>query len=164
MADELPFQQDKPKEEKKSGLGLFGGKKDVAPDLSRSLQELTLSVNNIARRTRVLEDGFQSMRKKAQITDQNALRENKRINTEIRAIDSDINDLKRSIEDIKSKMMLIIKELKLSAKREDFDTLQKYINLWEPVNFVTQNEVERIVKRVMDDLKYLPVEKKQKDL
>ena len=153
MANPLPFQQEKPKEEKKSGLGLFGGKKKPAPDLAKAVQELTLSVNNTARRTRVLEEGFSSLRKKSQVVDKNSLTESRRINNEIRTLDSDINEIKRSVDGLKTKILLIIKELKLTAKREDFDILQKYINLWEPVNFVTQNEVERIVKRVMENLK-----------
>lgn len=39
----------------------------------------------------------------------------------------------------------------MTATKEEVHTLNKYINLWEPVNFVTQNEVEKIISRMLDD-------------
>ena len=39
--------------------------------------------------------------------------------------------------------------MKTSAKRDEVKVHEKYINLWNPVKFVTQNEVESIVKEIL---------------
>jgi hypothetical protein len=46
---------------------------------------------------------------------------------------------------------LIIKELRLTAGREELETLKKYVDLWSPMNFVTQRDVERIVEEKMGE-------------
>ena len=46
--------------------------------------------------------------------------------------------------------MELVKELQTAAKRDEVKVLEKYINLWNPVKFVTQNEVEQIVKEMLE--------------
>ena len=47
------------------------------------------------------------------------------------------------------------------AKTEDVQVLDRYINLWEPANFVTRTEVEKIVdeaiNRVLQETETMPV-------
>ncbi len=110
-------------------------------------------INDVSRRLRILEERYTNIRRKGQVVEQNMLSENKKVNTEIKTVNSDISDLKRGIAELKSKMMLIVKELQLCAKKEDVQVLEKYINLWEPINFVTSNEVEKIVKSMIEKFK-----------
>ena len=50
-------------------------------------------------------------------------------------------------------MDLIIKELKLTAGKEEVLILKKYIDLWNPMNFATQRDVERLVEEKISQLK-----------
>ena len=50
------------------------------------------------------------------------------------------------------KIDLIIKELKLTAGKEELMTLKKYIDLWNPMNFVTQRDVERVIEEKLEAL------------
>ena len=45
--------------------------------------------------------------------------------------------------------MEIVRELEETAKREEVKVLEKYINYWNPIKFVTQNEVEAIVSEIL---------------
>ena len=47
-------------------------------------------------------------------------------------------------------MGLIIKELQSVARKEEVKVLEKYINLWNPIKFVTSNEVEQIVNDALE--------------
>ena len=38
-----------------------------------------------------------------------------------------------------------------TAKKEDVEVLQKYINLWEPVNFATRKEVEKLFSELKSE-------------
>jgi len=58
---------------------------------------------------------------------------------------SDINELKKEVNEIKDKVLEIIKELQSGANKSDVDVLRKYIEMWEPMNFVTHNEVQEII-------------------
>lgn len=65
---------------------------------------------------------------------------------EIKTINDDLLELKRENEKTREKIELIIKELKLTAGKEEVLTLKKYLELWNPLNFVSQRDVERLVE------------------
>jgi seryl-tRNA synthetase len=134
-------------EEKKRGL--FGGKEAAA----RAPVELTAELSNLSRTTRTLEEKYNNLRSKVQSIDQNLLTTAKKNTTDIKTVMSEIDDVKREIADLKEKLVLVIRELKLTAKSEDMKVLQNYVNLWEPVNFATINQVEKIVRDIIQEEK-----------
>jgi len=141
----------KPVEPKKEG-GIFGHK-DNSKELNDKINLFNGSLNDLTRRIRVSEERFSNLSRRNQLSDQNSLSQFKKVNSEFRTIDEEIMELKKTLDKVKNTMDLIIKEIKLLAKKEDVSVLQKYINLWEPMNFVTQNEVEKIVQRAIESKK-----------
>ena len=121
--------------------GMFKHKAPVAPDFS----EVKGDINNLERRLRILEEGFTNIRRSLQVAEQNMLSKSKTFSTEIRTSTSEIHDTKKEIADIKEKILMLAKELESAAKLNEVKVLEKYINLWNPVKFVTQDEVERII-------------------
>ena len=57
-----------------------------------------------------------------------------------------MTDLKKAVESMDEKLVTIIKELKHAAKIGDVEVLKKYIEIWQPLDFVTRDQVEKIVK------------------
>jgi hypothetical protein len=68
------------------------------------------------------------------------------LKTEVKTLNGEIVELKHTQERDSQKMDLIIKELKKTAGREDVATLQKYVDFWNPMSFVTQRDLERAVE------------------
>ena len=126
--------------------GLFHAQKTPQVDMS----SFTEDIGNLTRRLRIIEEGTTNLRRAIQVTEENMLSKNKLFSTEIRTLTSEIGDLKKDINGIKEKMLEFVSELKESAKRDEVKVLEKYINLWNPVKFVTQNEVEAIVKDMLN--------------
>ena len=118
------------------------GKQPQMADLSN----VTNDISNVSRRLRLLEESFTNMRRTLQVTEENMLQKNKNFATEIKTINSEISELRNEIADVKDKIMMLLQELKTAAKRDEVKVLERYINLWNPVKFVTQNEVEAMVK------------------
>ena len=120
-----------------------------APQQQPDLKSFSEDMSNLNRRLRLVEETSTNIRRALQVTEQNMLSKNKTFSTDIRTITSDISDIKTEIAEIKEKILELIKELKEAAKRDEVKVLEKYINLWNPVKFVTQNEVEEIVKELI---------------
>lgn len=112
--------------------------------------DVIMQLSGMNSRLRILEEGYINLRKKVQVSDQNMLSSNKKLAEEIKTINADVLDIKHEIADVKEKMLEVIKELKSCAKEEDVKVLEKYIELWQPLNFVTRNEVKKIVKEILD--------------
>ncbi len=143
---QIPFPLGPPAAEEKK-KGFFGAKEIPA----RAPVELTAELSNLSRTTRTLEEKYNNLRSKLQTIDQNLLATAKKSSTDTKTVLSEMDEVKREIADLKEKIVLIIRELKLSAKSEDVKVLQNYINLWEPLNFVTRNQVEQIVRDVLGE-------------
>jgi len=123
--------------------------------------ELNEEVNTLSRKLRLLEDRYSNLQKKSMVGDQNLISYNKRLNNEMKALNSEMLDLRRMIDVVDNKLLIIIKELKVSAKKEDVELLKKYVNLWEPIKFVTRKEVENIINDILYEKNTSPPSEKQ---
>jgi hypothetical protein len=101
----------------------------------------------------MLEERHNDLTRKVQLIDKNLLDERTRFSKEIKVINSDILGLKRELHDLSTNVDLIISELKTCARKDELDALSKYIDLWEPLNFVSRNEVNKIVKEEIENAK-----------
>lgn len=128
--------------------GLFGKKKEAA---GPTVSDVLMQVNELARRLRVLESRYTELNRKALVTEKNMLNERRRRTSEIKTIDLDILELKRDFNELKTKMDMIISELKNFAAKEDIEAIRKYVQLWEPINFVTREEVENIINEILEE-------------
>jgi len=111
---------------------------------------VTGDINTLGRRLRLLEEGFTNIRRFFQITEENVIAKNKHFSAEIKTLASDVMEIRKEIQDLRDKLLLVIKELQTTARKEEVKVLEKYINLWNPVRFVTQNEVEAIINEVLE--------------
>jgi len=144
-AEQLFHQKPKgsPVEPKKSG-GLFsGGKKPsfFGPNLSM----VSGQVNNVSRRLRILEERYLNLRKKTQLTEQNMISTNKKLLGQVRDAFNDITEIRGDLRKLNEQIVVMNSELKGCANRNDLLTIEKYINFWEPMNFITVEEAKRII-------------------
>ena len=65
---------------------------------------------------------------------------------DLKTLNEDVLEIKQSREEFTSKIDLIIKELKKTAGIEEVTVLKKYMEFWNPMNFVTQNDLERTIE------------------
>lgn len=130
--------------EKKSGFSLFK-KKEPEKEEGQS-PEVLQAINAVDARVKILEGRHNDLIRKTQLIDKNFLDERKRFLKETKLISLDILELKRNINEISNKIDTIISELVTFARKDELDTLSKYIDLWEPVNFATKTEVEKMIE------------------
>jgi len=100
---------------------------------------LESKVNNLLREMDILKNDF--------------IKKNNNLKKEVKTLSGDFLEFKREQNKISEKMDLIIKELKQTAGIEEVTTLKKYLEFWNPMNFVTQRDLERSVDSKMALLK-----------
>ena len=62
---------------------------------------------------------------------------------ELKMMNEELLAIKSEQQKTGEKMDLIIKELKQTAGIEELMVLKKYVDLWNPMNFVTQRDLDR---------------------
>ena len=105
----------------------------------------------ISGRLKVIEERLFDIRRKSQITDQNMLANNKKIAKDMKNVDNELKDFAMDIDDLRTVVQQIITEMKKFASKNELDILKKYVDLWEPLNFVSRKEVERIVEEAVEN-------------
>jgi hypothetical protein len=103
------------------------------------VKSLESKVNNLLREVDVLKNDF--------------INKNTHFKKDLKTFNEDLMELKHEQGKMSQKMDLIIMELKRTAGAEELASLQKYINLWSPLNFVTQRDVVRIMEDNLGEVK-----------
>ncbi len=95
------------------------------------LKALESKVNNLNRELSVLKEGL--------------LKKNTDLKKDVKTLNDELLELRRSQESTLQKMDLMIKELKQTAGVEEVMVIKKYMEYWNPLNFVTQRDLQRAV-------------------
>jgi hypothetical protein len=103
-------------------------------------------ISDLDRRIRVLEERYNNIRKKIQLTDQNLLESEKSFSKELRSLNGESLDLKRTVNDFSDKLMMFSGEMSDTAKKADLMVVEKYLAMWNPVNFVTRKELREYLE------------------
>ncbi|MAG73580.1 hypothetical protein CL620_04640 [archaeon] len=64
---------------------------------------------------------------------------------EVKSANNDLLEMKHSQEKMMQQMDLMVQELKKTAGIEQVTVLKKYVEYWNPMNFVTQRDLQQAV-------------------
>jgi hypothetical protein len=108
-------------------------------------EKVTKDVNTIGTNLRILEERYSLMRNKSQVTEESMIELERGMSKDIKSINDDITELKHQLKDIIDKLRLIDAEMKNLTKREEFKVLEHYLDMWQPMGFVTRAELDRMI-------------------
>ena len=97
-------------------------------------------------RVRSLEGKYNLLRDRALIINQNMIDQYQRTNSEMKSLEEDIKEVKHSVFQIKETLKHLVREIENFARKDEMNVLERYINLWNPLNFVTEAEVKRLIE------------------
>lgn len=110
--------------------------------------EVAKQIDEIMRRLKLLEERYSGVRKKNQFTEQNMLKETKEIFQELNVLNSTISEIKGELSELGEKLGKLSDEVSSSAKKADLNVLAKYLDFWQPLEFLTKNEAEKMLKEI----------------
>ncbi len=93
-----------------------------------------------------LESKVNTLLREIDLVKNDTVKKNGELRKEIKVLNEEVLELKRGQEKMGRTMDLIIKELKQTAGKEEIQVLRKYVDFWNPLTFVTQRDVERVVE------------------
>jgi hypothetical protein len=125
-------------------------KKEVSPIEHHAVQ-MNRDVITLSSRVRIAEERYGDLRKKLQLIEQNMLMFQKKIVMDNKLLERELGDAKHTIHELRSKMMLLVKELQFLAKKEDVEYIKKYVGYWNPIKFVTVNQVEKMIDEKLSE-------------
>lgn len=116
------------------------------PPRKEEKMDIVESVNELSSRLKVIEDRQANLRRKNQLTEQNMLNMNKKLLSDIKTLSSELSETKKQLDEIAEKLLQFMNEIRKCAKKEDVKIIEKYLEFWSPINFITREEAERMIK------------------
>mgnify|MGYP001575446560 FL=1 len=98
------------------------------------------------RSIRLLEERYSQVRKKSQFTEENMLNDTKEIFNDINVLNETIAELKKSIAEIGDKLFKLGEEVSQGVSKAELNVISKYLDFWQPLDFVTRQEVEKMLR------------------
>ncbi|RME54182.1 hypothetical protein D6777_04620 [Candidatus Woesearchaeota archaeon] len=112
-----------------------------------SMQDLVIELTN---RIRVLESKNSELGERMLVMNQNMIAEYKKLIREIKSLEKEIDDMKNDMNNMKNIIKHLTDEAKNFARKDSLKVLEKYINLWNPLTFVTPKDVRRIIEEELN--------------
>lgn len=110
-------------------------------------EDLSSLISDMNTRLRVLESKYPLFGERVLVINKNMIMEYKKLMAEIKAIDKELMELKKEAFALKETVTGIVKDLSLFARKDQLKILEKYINLWNPLNFITEKEALELIKK-----------------
>ncbi|MEK6934768.1 MAG: hypothetical protein AABW46_02720 [Nanoarchaeota archaeon] len=111
-----------------------------------SLQDINPVLSDVINRIRTLESKYNLLGERLLIVNQNMIVQHKKIIPEFKAINSDVKEIKSELFKLKEVIKDLTRELEFFATKEDIKVLEKYINIWNPIKFITEDELDKILE------------------
>ena len=62
-------------------------------------------------------------------------------------MNQNVHNMKKELVQTQETIKIILREMDSFAKKNQLKFLEKYINMWNPLDFVTINELNNIIKK-----------------
>lgn len=96
---------------------------------------------SIVERQKDLEGKVEITGDKIEMLDHNIIKELRSINQDIKHLRDEIHDLKHEMEMIKEFESKVKRQFKIVTTKDEVQRLERYIDLWNPMQFATKSEL-----------------------
>lgn len=112
---------------------------------------ISSQVTALATRVKLAEERYQNLSKRNQITEESLLSFEKDLKAELRVITKQTVELRKRIAEMNAKIDAIMGELDNVVQKPEFGAAERYLELWQPMQFITREEAKRLIAEAVAD-------------
>lgn len=101
----------------------------------------------LVNRMRAIESKQSQFNERLLVVNQNMIESYKDLATNIKNVRTELEEAKKDMQNIKKVLKHLSEEAANFARKDNLTVLEKYINLWNPLNFVTRKELEELTRK-----------------
>lgn len=111
------------------------------------------AILTVVERQKDLESSIDLLDEKIELLDHNSVKNFKKVFSDVKSLRSDMREIKQEIIKIQEFNSKMSKQLKLMTTVDEVMKLEKYIDLWNPMEFVTRDELKEMHNKTVEELK-----------
>ena len=125
------------------GNSIFGDSKDENKEAFTKIDTHSKAILVVTQRQKDLESKIDLIGEKIELLDHNSISTIKKLNSDIKSLRTDMRDLTGDLDNLKLFNSKVKKQLSLMTTKDEVKKLEKYIDLWNPMSFVTRPELDK---------------------
>jgi archaellum component FlaC len=92
-----------------------------------------------------LEERHEMLKERVLLISQSFLRTEERTSKELALMREEFREARMDLDRIKENVQTVIRDSADFARREELGVLEKYMKLWEPLQFMKENDVKKMI-------------------
>ena len=130
---------------------IFSNKKDD-PSLDKKIDTQTKAILTLIQRQKDLESSLDIISQKTELNSNTQSDISKKFFKDMKAMKEDIFELKSRVKKIEDFIKKMTNQMKLLSTKDEIKKLEKYIDLWNPLDFVTHETLSNHTKKSQEVL------------
>jgi len=123
----------------------------LPPELEDFQKKIGAQISDIASRLKLAEQRVDNLRSHLELVDSSLIEKHKAAISEIRDMQDGMRSLRADMDMLKDLTERLGKRMEALASREEVKVLQRYVEMWQPLQFVTRAEVKTLVQNALKE-------------
>ena len=111
---------------------------ETAAEISGLFAEFNTKISSI-------EERHDMLKERLLLVSQSFLRQEERVGKEMSLLKEELRELRMDIDRMNENIQHLIRDSAEFARREELTVIEKYLKLWEPLKFVKEDEVKKMI-------------------
>lgn len=103
------------------------------------------SFSEMNRKLEIAESRIEELREHLSLVENDAIEKNKSLLMDFHEFNEKIDSMRKETENLKEVMERIISKLEMFAGKEQVKVLERYLNFWNPLDYVSKKDVEELI-------------------
>jgi uncharacterized protein YoxC len=121
----------------------------IPVELQQFQTKLSEELSSVGARLRLVEQKIEGLRGHVQLLDNTLMEKHKSLVSDIRELQDNLRMIRADLDGQKELIDRLAKRMEVLASAEEVKVLQRYVELWQPLQFVTRAEVKALVQNVL---------------
>jgi hypothetical protein len=130
----------------------FMAPKRLPPELEEFQRKVSEQVSDVASRVKLIEERIENLGNHLNLVDSSLVEKHKTLITEIRGTEDGMRNLRADMDMLKELAERLAKRMEALSSKEEVKILERYVSMWQPMNFVTRGEVKAAVQNILKEL------------
>jgi len=126
---------------------------ELPPKLAAFANKFLATVSSLSSELKLIEGRLDTFSSRVDIVDTSSVERHKATTSRLRTLEARTRSLRADLDELESLLTRIEKRLEALATKDEVKVLERYTELWQPLNFVTKSEAASIVRNILKEQK-----------
>jgi chromosome segregation ATPase len=129
----------------------FMAPKRLPPEIEDFQKKVSEQTSDLSSRVKLIEERIENLRNHLDLVDGSLVEKHKSLVSNIRDLEDGMRGLRADMDMLKELAERLAKRMEAFASKEELKIIERYVSLWQPMNFVTRAEVKAAVQNILKE-------------